>query len=329
MATMRSKRARHSVAVAVTPGAPIFELAVPCEVFGIARPDIADPWYDFRLCAVEPDTVVAGGFRALNTGTMRELVTADTVIVPACQNVHDEPAAVLVEALCEAHASGARIVGICSGGFALAAAGLLDGRTATAHWMHATEFSARYPAITVDPNVLYVQDGGVFTSAGTAAGIDLCLELVRQDHGAAVANELARRLVVPPHRTGGQAQFVPVAIPDDPSNSLAPVLDWARQNLHLQIGLDELAGRAHVSRRTLVRRFHTAFAMSPIRWLQHERLRRAQQLLETTTMPVDHVAEATGHGTATTLRRAFAQHLTTTPSNYRRTFVHSGADPAE
>lgn len=308
------------MALAVTPDAPIFELAIPCEVFGTARPELADPWYDFQVCASEPETTVASGFIAHDAGTMTDLATADTLIVPACANVHDDPPSVLVEAVRAAHAAGARIVGICSGAFVLAAAGVLDGRRAATHWMHADELARRYPQVRVDPAVLYVEDTGVFTSAGTAAGLDLCLELVRQDHGAAVANALARRLVVPPHRDGGQAQYVeqPVAIAAD--RTLAPLLEWARSNLHLPLTMADLARHGHLSRRTLARRFQQTIGMPPLRWLQHERIRHAQLLLETTTLTIDSIATQTGLGSSTNLRRHFSHHVGLTPQAYRRTF---------
>jgi AraC family transcriptional regulator, transcriptional activator FtrA len=329
---MRKKMARpHQVALAVTAGAPIFELAVPVEVFGTDRPDLVDPWYRLQTCTPEPDTVVAGGFLAQAAGTMADLVLADTVVVPACANVHDDPPPPLVEAVAAAHAAGARVAGICSGAFVLAAAGLLDGRRATTHWMHAEELSHRYPRVHVDPDVLYTADDSVFTSAGTAAGIDLCLELVRRDHGTAVVNALARRLVVPPHRDGNQAQYVqlPAASCDD--TTIAALLDWARANLHRSLTLDHLARQAHLSRRTLARRFHDTLGLSPLRWLQTERIRHAQHLLETTTLPIEDVAADVGLGSAANLRQHFTTRVGTSPQHYRRTFNdhtdHAGSTP--
>lgn len=308
------------MALAVTSGAPIFELAVPCEIFGTPRPDLVDPWYDFQVCGSEPDTVVASGFVARGAGSLADLTTADTVIVPACANVHEDPPAALVEALRAAHAAGARVVGICSGAFPLAAAGLLDGRRAATHWMHAEELARRYPRVRVDSAVLYVEDTGVFTSAGTAAGIDLCLELLRQDHGAAVANAVARRLVVPPHREGGQSQYVEQPVPAAEDRTLAPLLEWARSNLHRPLTLADLAREGHLSRRTLARRFQEGIGMPPLRWLQQERLRHAQHLLETSSLTVDSIAARTGLGSSTNLRRHFTQHVGLSPQAYRRTF---------
>ena len=314
----------HVVAVAVTPGAPIFELAVPSEVFGIDRPYLVDPWYELRLCAVEPgSTPVAGGFSVQTPHGLEALAVADTVIVPACTNVHAAPDPALLDALRDAHARGARIAAICSGAFVLAAAGLLAGRRATTHWMHADELSRRYPDVHVDPSVLYVQDGGVFTSAGTAAGLDLCLELVRQDHGAAVANMLARRIVIPPHRSGGQAQFVETPMPRA-GDGLARLLDWALARLDQPLTLADLAREAHLSTRTLARRFETATGMTPMRWLVAQRVRRAQQLLEATDEPVERIAELAGFGSAANLRQHFSRVIGVSPLGYRRTFRHTG-----
>lgn len=260
---MRTDLAAHRVALAVTDQAPIFELAVPCEVFGIDRPDLADPWYDLQVCTVDPGTTVAHGFVAHGAGDMDDLVRADTVVVPACANVHRAPSPELVEAVRAAHTAGARIAAICSGAFVLAAAGLLDGRRATTHWMHTHELARRHPEVCLDPKVLYVEDGGIYTSAGTAAGLDLCLELVRVDHGAAVANALARRLVTPPHRTGGQAQYVelPAVARDD--TTLGPLLEWARGRLDGPLTLTDLARQAGISRRTLARRFEETIGVPP------------------------------------------------------------------
>lgn len=321
IAIMRAYVAKpHRVAVAVTPGAPIFELAVPCEIFGIDRPDLVDPWYDLQICSPEPETVVAGGFVAQATGDMNDLVSADTVVVPSCANSHADPPPALIEAVREAHRTGARIASICSGAFVLAAAGLLDDLRATTHWMHTDELARRYPRVTVDPKVLYIEDDGIFTSAGTAAGIDLCLELVRRDHGAAVVNMLARRLVTPPHRTGGQAQYVESPTVAHKESSLAPLLEWARSQMDKPLTLDALARQAGLSRRTLARRFEETLEMSPLRWLQQERIRHVQYLLETTSLSIDNVAEHSGLGSAANLRRHFIREIGIPPQVYRKTF---------
>lgn len=318
--THREQRARraHRVALAVTAGAPVFELAVPCEVFGTARPDLSDPWYDLRLCAEAPDTAVAGGFRTTAAGSLDDLVEADTVVVPACANVHERQPPALVAAVREAHRRGARVASVCSGAFVLAEAGLLDGRRATTHWMHAESLARRYPRVRVDATVLYTQDGDVHTSAGTAAALDLCLELVRQDRGTAVANALARRLVTPPHRTADQAQYMTAPVqPASPASALADVTAWALDNLSAPLRLCDLAERAHLSERQLTRRFLTTYGRTPGEWLVRERLRRAQELLEATARTVDRIAEDCGFRTAAGLRAAFARHLHTSPSAYR------------
>ncbi|PJE97500.1 AraC family transcriptional regulator [Streptomyces carminius] len=331
---MRADLAAHRVAVAVTEGAPVFELAVPCEVFGINRPDLADPWYELQICAVRPGTRVAHGFIAQEAHDLDRLVQADTVVIPSCAETHRPPPE-LADAVRAAHAAGARIAAICSGAFVLAAAGLLDGRRATTHWMHAAELAHRYPKVHVDPKVLYIEDGGVYTSAGTAAGIDLCLELVRADHGTTVVNALARRLVTPPHREGGQSQYVDVPAVARDDTRLAPLLEWARSRLDRPLTLDDLARHANLSRRTLARRFEETVRMPPLRWLQQERIRYAQHLLEGTPLSIEHVAAHSGLGSAANLRRHFTRHVGLSPVAYRRAFQggpahgddRAGSDP--
>jgi AraC family transcriptional activator FtrA len=229
----------------------------------------------------------------------------------------------------EAHDRGARVTAICSGAFVLAAAGLLNGRRAATHWMHADELARRFPQVRVDASVLYVEDEGIFTSAGTAAGLDLCLELVRQDHGSAVANALARRLVIPPHRDGGQAQFVqgpPPAGADDAD--LGRVLDWAVRRLDQPLTLKDMAEMAHVSTRTLARRFDAVVGMSPLQWLLHQRVRLAQELLESSQEPINSVAQRSGFGTAANLRKHLTRRAGVSPTAYRRTFSQSRPKPA-
>jgi AraC family transcriptional regulator, transcriptional activator FtrA len=317
---MRKSLAKHKVAMAVQPGAPIFELSVPCEVFGVDRPAIHDPWYEFRVCPTEQATEVASGFVANQSGTMADLARADTVIVLGCENIHVQPPTSLLDALQAANRRKARIVGICSGAFVLAQAGLLEHRRATTHWMHIDDFATRYPNVALDPSVLYVEDTGIFTSAGTAAAIDLCLELVRQDFGAAAANELARRMVIAPHRDGGQAQYIRWPIPPHPDGALADALQWAQANLNHHVTVEDLTRRAHLSRRTLTRRFRDGIGMSPQQWLLRQRLLLAQNLLETTSLSVDRVAERSGMGSAANLRHHFGAQVGVSPLAYRRTF---------
>ena len=314
-----------SVALAVTDGIPLIEVAAPCEVFGVDRPDLADPWYDFTICG--PDGARVGGwFRADSPPGLDALGAADTVIVPGCRNVHENQPADLVDAVRAAYERGARIVSICSGAFVLAEAGLLDGRRATAHWLHAALLAERYPLVKVDPEVLYLEDGGIYTSAGKAAGFDLCLHLVRLDHGAGVANALARRLVVAPHRIGGQAQFIPAPVAAPGNHDLAELLPWVLDHLDRPLSVAELARRANMSTRTLARHFNAVTGTAPLQWLLTQRIHRAQELLETTHESIDQVAARTGMGTATTLRRHFNRVVGVPPDAYRRTFQN---DPAE
>jgi AraC family transcriptional regulator, transcriptional activator FtrA len=312
----------HKVAVAVTTGAPIFELAVPCEVFGIPRPELVDPWYEFRLCAIDRrDVRVGAGFLLAPDHGLDVLERADTVIVPACADVHEAPPEPLLEALRRAHGRGARIAAICSGAFVLAAAGLLDGRRAATHWMHAAELARRFPRVMVDASVLYVEDGGMFTSAGTAAGLDLCIELVRRDHGSAVANALARRMVIPPHREGGQAQYVEAAVSHGGrGDSLSGILEWARERLDKPLTVADLAEAGHVSTRTLARRFMAAVGMSPLQWLVRQRVQRAQELLESTDDSIERIADLAGFGTPANLRKHFARRAGVSPATYRQSF---------
>jgi transcriptional regulator GlxA family with amidase domain len=248
------------------------------------------------------------------------LAHADTVIVPALADVDEDPPADLVEAVRAAHESGARVVSLCTGAFVLAAAGLLDGLRATTHWAHTEELAARYPRVTVDPDVLYVDNGSVLTAAGKAAAMDLCLHLVRRDHGSAIANVVARRLVVPPHRAGGQAQFVTTPVPAQDGHPLAELLPWAMRRLDQPLTVEDLARQANMSSRHLARHFRSVTGTTPLQWLLTQRIRRAQELLETTDDSVDTIASAAGMGTATTLRRHFHRTIGVPPDTYRHTF---------
>jgi transcriptional regulator GlxA family with amidase domain len=315
------------IAVAVVDGTRQFELSIPCNIFGVDRSSLTPDWYGFRLCAVGPGPVRTTGGLLLDTVYgAGDLVTADTVIVTeATQEPGRHPE--LIEALRAAHRRGARIASLCSGAFFLAEAGLLDGRRATTHWAHAADLAAQYPAITVDPGVLYVQDGNIFTSAGSAAGIDLCLHLVRLDFGSAVANAIARRMVVPPHRDGGQRQYIDAPLPPAGADGLGPVLDWALVHLAEPLTLADLARAAHVSTRTLARRFEEAAGATPLQWLLQQRVRRAQHLLESTDEPVERVASLCGLGSAANLRQHFTRAVGVPPASYRRTFRHGSHEP--
>lgn len=307
--------------MAVTDDMPIFEAAVPCQVFGVDRPHLADPWYRFSAVPIgEAPVRLSPGFTLAPVSGGWDLDSTDTLVIPACTNVHDDPPAELVDVVREAYRRGIRILSICSGAFVLAAAGVLDGRRATTHWLHAEELSRRYPAVRVDPSVLYVEDANVITSAGTVAGIDACLHVVRVDHGAAVAAELACRLVTPPHRDGGQAQYHRPTSPVVRDDWLAALLDWATEHLHLPLSIADLAAQANVSVRTVERRFAEALGMSPLRWLLQQRVRRAQQFLETSDRPIGWIADSCGFGGPASLRAHFARIVGVSPTTYRRTF---------
>jgi len=307
-----------SVALAVADGTPLFELALACEVFGVDR-ELTSPWYDFTICG-QADAEIGGWLKAGISRGLDALADADTVVVPSCRDVAEPPPQALVDAVRTAHQRGARVASLCTGAFVLAEAGLLDGRLATTHWAHATVLHDRYPAVRVDANVLYVDEGDVLTSAGKAAALDLCLHLVRTDHGTAVANALARSLVVPPHRPGGQAQFIPAPVAHGRNHVLADLMEWALQRLEQPLTVRDLAREAGMSPRNLARHFDAVAGTSPLRWLLTQRVRRAQELLETSDLSVEQIASRTGMGTATTLRRHFSQQLGVPPETYRRTF---------
>lgn len=310
------------VAVVAFDGISPFHLSVPCLVFGEDYAGGGVPRFDLRVCAAEPCTLrTTAGFTIGAPHGLDAIDEADIVIVPSWRDAHQTPHDALLASLRAAHARGALMVGLCLGAFVLAAAGVLDGRPATTHWAWAETFARRYPSIRVDAAVLYVDDGDVLTSAGTAASLDCCLHLLRRRCGARAANYVARRLVVPPHRQGNQAQFVeqPVGV-DARDDRLSTLLEWAQQNLAESHSLDSLAERALMSRRTFTRRFKLATGTTVGAWLLAARLARAQQLLETTTDSIDGIAEAAGFGSAVSLRQHFAEAFKTSPSNYRREF---------
>ncbi|WP_249374673.1 GlxA family transcriptional regulator [Streptomyces sp. I05A-00742] len=293
------------------------------DVTGGSRVAAPEGWYDLRVCAIgtaEGDARARSWFRASTPHGAEELVTADTVLVPASADVHGDPPGELLDALREAHRRGARVVSLCSGAFTLAATGLLDGRTATTHWGYARLLGERYPAVRVDPSVLYVDHGDVITGAGATASIDVCLHLIRKDFGVEAANAVARQLVAPAHRPGGQAQFIEAPLPERTDDSLAPLLHWAGQRLGEPLTVADLARHAHTSPRTLARRFHAATGTTPMQWLQAQRIARARELLEASDASVDRVAELCGLGTAANLRRRFTKAVGVPPNDYRRTF---------
>lgn len=308
----------HRVTTLLTPGANPFEFAIACEVFGLRRPELGVEWYDHRLAAVARPLVVNGGW-TLDTGHgLEALDDADTVVVPACPM---EPPPAAVAALRRAYEHGARMVSFCSGAFALGAAGILDGRPATTHWMYAEELARRHPRARFDPDVLYVDDGQVLTSAGTGAGIDLALHIVRVDYGPEVANQVARRMVVPPHRDGGQAQYVFAPVPDTPyRDGIASVLEWLGEHLDEPLSVEAIARLAAMSPRTLARRFRDTTGTTPMRWLTHQRIARAQELLAGTDLPVEAITRRVGMGTAANLRQHFRTATGMSPAAYRRRY---------
>ena len=314
----------HQVTTLLMPGANPFEFAVACEVFGIRRPELGVEWYEHRLATAARPLVVNGGWTLDTCHGFEALDDANTVIVPACPM---EPPPAAVAALRRAYGRGARMVSFCSGAFALAEAGVLDDRPATTHWMYAEDLARRHPRVRFQPDVLYVDDGQVLTSAGTAAAVDLALHIVRLDFGPEVVNQVARRMVVPPHREGGQSQYVCEPVPDVPyRDGIRPLLEWLREHLHEPVSVDDLARLAVMSPRTLARRFRDTTGTTPMRWLTHQRVTRAQHLLATTDLPVEVVAQRVGLGTAANLRQHFRAATGMSPAAYRRRYTTDTAD---
>ena len=312
-----------TLAFAALDGMLHYELATACEIFAHDPTGLADPWYDVVVCAAGP--IQAGRFVIEPDDGLDRLARAETVIVPSVADVDAEIPPELLDAVRAAHERGARMVSLCTGAFVLAAAGVLDGLRVTTHWAHTDVLAARYPQVRVDPDVLYVDNGRVLASAGKAAAIDLCLHMIRRDHGPTVANAVARRMVVPPHRAGGQAQFVTTPVPARADHPLADLLSWTMARLDRRLTVEDLARQANMSSRHLARQFRAATGTTPLRWLLIQRIRRAQDLLENTEQGIDVVAEAAGMGTATTLRRHFHAAVGVSPDAYRRTFAARAA----
>lgn len=305
----------HRVVALALPGVVAFDLSTVAQVFGHPGEDE----YDFRVATPTGLPVVTStGFSISGVDDLTALGRADTVVVPGYRPRH-HPRDRVVEALRAAHARRARVTSVCTGAFALAATGLLDGLEATTHWQDAAELQHLHPAITVNPGVLYIDHGHLATSAGVAAGIDLCLHLVRSDHGDQVANRIARRMVVPPHRAGGQAQYIDQPAPPT-AHGLAELTDWITAHLDQPLTVADLAARAHLSERHLARRFRAETGQSPLQWMVHQRVLAARRLLETTDLPLEAIAQRTGLGTASTLRRHLHHTIGITPSTYRQAF---------
>jgi transcriptional regulator GlxA family with amidase domain len=315
----------HRVVVLALEGVIPFELSIPARIFGSAeRPD-GEPLYEVIACTLDGLPVGSdAGFSIAVRHDARALATADTLVIPpsgALEAIREYGC--LPEPLASALAlvrPGTRVVSICTASYVLAAAGLLDGRAATTHWRVAEHFQRTFPRVRVDRDVLFVDDGDILTSAGVAAGVDLCLHLIRRDHGSAVANQVARRCVVPPWRDGGQAQYIEHPVPEASSATTTPTRVWALEHLHRPLSLSELAGHARMSVRTFTRRFRAEVGMTPGRWLSAQRVELARQLLETSDLPIDHVADRAGFGTANSLRQHLRAALGVSPAAYRRTF---------
>jgi transcriptional regulator GlxA family with amidase domain len=315
------------------PDVVLLDLAAPTHLFG----HCGAPHYSFELAGLQAGPVrTSTGFQLLADRGLRALAAADTVVVPGIAHPEQDPAnsgvAAAARALARAHKRGARVLSVCTGAFVLAEAGLLDGRRATTHWASTAELARRYPLVTVDPMVLYVDEGSILTSAGVAAGLDLCLHVIRRDHGAGLAAAQARRTVVAPHRDGGQAQFVQRPIDGQSrggsvsaagagiGGSLEPTRAWALERLDQPLDVSTLARQACMSPRTFARRFRQETGTTPAVWLREQRARAAEALLESTELPIEHVAARSGFGNAATLRAHFGRRLRVTPTAYRRSF---------
>ncbi|MEU8951922.1 helix-turn-helix domain-containing protein [Streptomyces sp. NPDC048489] len=314
---MKVFQSRHTVAVLVLPGVLPLEFGIAAQIFGM------EPQYELVVCTDDQAGPVLGpGYMITAESGLEALTRADTVIIPGYEDVDARPSVQVIDALRAAHARGARLVSICTAAFVLAEAGLLDGRPATTHWQNADQLRRRFPKVDVQPDRLYVDDGDILTSAGVTAGVDLCLHLIRVDKGAAAANTRARVLVAPPQRVGGQAQFIEQLRPEAVGESLAPLRTWMLNNLEFSHTVDDLARRAHMSRRTMLRRFREETGTSPMAWLADARIDKARQLLETTDTPVEQIGRLTGLGAPASVRAAFHRHLGTSPQEYRAMFLH-------
>jgi AraC family transcriptional activator FtrA len=317
------KTAMHTVATVVYDAVNPFELAVATEVFGFERPELCIPWYRFLICAEESrPTRTAIGFLLTTPYSLEHLSEADTIIVPSSRPGIVPVSEALLAALRQSYQRGARIISFCTGTFLLAAAGLLDGRRVTTHWAWAAELARLYPSVQVDAHKLYIDEGQILTSAGTAAAIDLSLYVVRQDYGAEIAAAVARRMVVPLHRDGGQAQYIetPILSTPDEGTPFAAILAWIAAHLHEDLTVEQMAAQAVMSPRTFARRFRATLGTTPHQWLLQQRIVMAQRLLETTNETIEHIAGCCGFGSATALRLHFQRLLHTSPQAYRSAF---------
>jgi AraC family transcriptional activator FtrA len=318
--TLSRSPSPHRVVALAYEGLCTFEFGIVVEMFGLPRPEM-NPWYEFSVCGLNKRPVRAiGGITVAPAHGLRGLEQADTIIIPGWPKPIAPPPPELVRALSRAHARGARLVSLCVGSFVLGATGLLDGRRATTHWSFVDAMRKDFPLVRIEPDVLYLDEGDILTSAGSAAGIDLCLHIIRKDFGSIAANAVARRAVVPPHREGGQAQFIDKPIGEAAHPWLSKLLHWAQGRLQGPITVGELARAAHTSKRTLSRRFTATTGASPLQWITGLRLRRAKDLLETTTLSIEEVAQESGFGSAAVFRHHFRMGVKVSPSAYRGRF---------
>ena len=326
MTKQASLNPRKQVVALAYDGLCTFEYGIVAEIFGLARPELGPDWYQFKTVAVEDGPLrAAGGLEFSASGTMADLKRAGTIIIPGWRGKDADVPASLCKLLQDAHKRGARLVSICSGVYVLAAAGLLDGRNVTTHWRYADDLATRYPEIIVEPDSLYIDDGDILTSAGSSAGIDLCIHIVRQDFGAKIANSVARRLVMHAHRQGGQSQYIEQPVPKShEAHRLSSTLDFIRTRLNQQHSVQSLAIKSGMGSRTFQRRFMALTGVPAIQWINQERLAQACTLLETSNSSLDDVANAVGLSNPENLRYHFRKELKISPSEYRKRFAEIG-----
>ena len=321
-------RTRDHLVVAVAyDGLCTFEFGCTAELFALQRPELGVPWYRFEVCAAERTPIrAAGGIHVLVANSLSLLDRADTIVIPGWRDADEPPSAALLRRIRAAHARGARLCSICSGVFVLAAAGILEGKRVTTHWRYADKLAQRYPEVTVEPNALYIDEGQILTSAGSAAGLDMLLHLVRRDYGPRVANMVAQRLVIPPHREGGQAQYLPRPLGLDERGRLSKLMDWVRANPKGEYSVAALARRASMSARTLQRQFRETVGLAPGEWLVRERIGIAKDLLQTSSAPLTRVAHEVGFRSQESFRRHFRRVTGTSPAAYRKQFSLAARD---
>lgn len=321
---MKNARKNHQVCALAYNGLCTFEFGIAVEAFALKRPELEIPWYDFKVVSHDPSPLNAiGGIQMNVAHGLNELQNADTIIIPGWKGPDTPVPSAVIDAIVAARKRGCRIVSICSGVFVIAATGLLNNKPATTHWRYSDKLTQLYPEILTEPDVLYVEAGNnVFTSAGSAAGLDLCLHLIRLDHGAAIANTVARRFVMPAHRQGGQAQFIEQPV-SQTHNDLSPVLDHLHQHLDQSFTIKQIAAQANMSTRTLIRHFKKATGLTPQNWLTNQRLKQATEMLEISSINIDTIAQSCGFKTPETFRHHFRKKIGTSPSNYRKSFSQS------